>query len=271
MLAHCARLRHSLQQRHWQTYGTFCAQYDKVARSVDPELVGSWPSRAQFQRWLSGDLKGLPYPHHCRVLERMFPGLSAAELFTVVPLERSSGSGTPSTPATGSSEQLQLITSGVELNAAIIDVVANAREYIVAVGSRSREPAYLHEIELALERYSNLVHFRILIGPPHSQILKDHLIRLVELRAEQPARGNRKTLHISILVDVTNDHERFFVTSERSSVVVLPSANSPANFDTGLIIQDSSYVQSLGQHGRALYGKQRLETVDAISDLPVIR
>jgi len=74
-------LKALLRQRHWQTYSNFCAQYDKVARTVDPHLVGSWPSRAQHHRWLSGALTGLPYPDHCRILEKMFPGWTATQLF----------------------------------------------------------------------------------------------------------------------------------------------------------------------------------------------
>jgi hypothetical protein len=74
-------LRELLRQRHWQTYTTFCRRYDEAARRTDAALVGHWPSRGQFARWLAGDLKGLPHPDHCRVLEAMFPGLSAHQLF----------------------------------------------------------------------------------------------------------------------------------------------------------------------------------------------
>jgi hypothetical protein len=76
-----ARLKVLLQERHWQTYRTFKHEYDRAARSVDPVLVGGWPSRAQLGRWLSGELKGLPYPDHCRVLEKMFPGWTVERLF----------------------------------------------------------------------------------------------------------------------------------------------------------------------------------------------
>lgn len=76
-----ARLRLLLQERHWQTYRTFQREYDKAARSVDPALVGTWPSRAQLGRWMAGELKGLPYPDHCRVLEEMFPQWTAEQLF----------------------------------------------------------------------------------------------------------------------------------------------------------------------------------------------
>ncbi|GAA2112191.1 hypothetical protein [Actinomadura alba] len=81
------RLKVLLRERHWQTYRTFCSEYDKAARSVDPTLVGGWPSRAQLHRWLSGEVKGLPYPDHCRVLEKMFSGWTAERLFERCPVE----------------------------------------------------------------------------------------------------------------------------------------------------------------------------------------
>lgn len=70
-----------LKQRHLQAYRAFCREYDRVARKVDPSLTGSYPSKAQYYRWLSGGLLGLPYGDHCRILEHMFPKWSADELF----------------------------------------------------------------------------------------------------------------------------------------------------------------------------------------------
>lgn len=70
-----------LRQRHLQGHRTFCREYDKLAKQIDAELVGSWPSKAQFYRWLARDLQGLPYAHHCRILEAMFPGWTAEQLF----------------------------------------------------------------------------------------------------------------------------------------------------------------------------------------------
>lgn len=32
-------LKALLRERHWQNYATFCAEYDKVARRIDPNLV----------------------------------------------------------------------------------------------------------------------------------------------------------------------------------------------------------------------------------------
>lgn len=72
-------LKMLLRKRHWQKYATFCAEYDRAATTIDPRLVGTWPSRAQLHRWISGSLRTLPYPDHCRVLETMFHGRWTAE------------------------------------------------------------------------------------------------------------------------------------------------------------------------------------------------
>lgn len=70
-----------LQHRHLQTHSTFSREYDRVAAGIDPTLRGGGPSKAQFYRWLSGDLVGLPYADHCRILEGMFPGWKVDQLF----------------------------------------------------------------------------------------------------------------------------------------------------------------------------------------------
>ncbi|GGQ42989.1 hypothetical protein [Couchioplanes azureus] len=74
-------LKALLRERHWQKYVTFCKEWDRVATQLDPDLVGAYPSRSQLARWLAGDLKGLPHPDACRILEGLFPGLAAPQLF----------------------------------------------------------------------------------------------------------------------------------------------------------------------------------------------
>ncbi|OLE27801.1 MAG: hypothetical protein AUG44_09245 [Actinobacteria bacterium 13_1_20CM_3_71_11] len=88
------------------------------------------------------------------MLEVMFPGVSAAELFAPARI---------STGRTPTRHSIELVTSGAVLTAAMVEVVTQARECIVSVGSRSREPAYLLEIERALRREPNLIHYRILM------------------------------------------------------------------------------------------------------------
>lgn len=74
-----------LKRKGLHRFGSFVPAYEKAARSIDAHLSGSAPGRAQFSRWVTGDLKGLPYPDHCRVLEHMLPGYSAAQLFAICP------------------------------------------------------------------------------------------------------------------------------------------------------------------------------------------
>jgi hypothetical protein len=80
-----------LRQRQWHRYGIFRAAYDDAAKQVDRDLIGTAPSRAQLHRWTSGVLKRLPYTNHCRVLESMFPGWTADQLFAPCPDDVLSG------------------------------------------------------------------------------------------------------------------------------------------------------------------------------------
>ena len=53
-----------LEKNGLQRYGGFRLAYEKAARSLDRERGGIAPSRAQFHRWLTGDLRGLPHTDH---------------------------------------------------------------------------------------------------------------------------------------------------------------------------------------------------------------
>jgi hypothetical protein len=76
-------LKALVTERHWQRYGTFRVEYERAAAQLASGAEGpTAPSRAQFFRWLEGRLKGgIPYPDACRVLEAMFPGWTADDLF----------------------------------------------------------------------------------------------------------------------------------------------------------------------------------------------
>jgi hypothetical protein len=76
-------LKGLLQARHLQTHASFCREYDRLARELDPALVGKWPSRVTLHRWMTGGVKRLPYPDHCRILEGMFRGWTAEQLLQI--------------------------------------------------------------------------------------------------------------------------------------------------------------------------------------------
>jgi hypothetical protein len=72
-----------IRQRH-MSYDAFCREWDRVAKSVDGVLQGHYPGRAQYYRWLRGELANKrPYPDACRMLEAMFPGWPVERLFSL--------------------------------------------------------------------------------------------------------------------------------------------------------------------------------------------
>lgn len=75
-------LKTLLQARHLQSHTDFKAEYEQHTKEMDSKLAGEPPTKAQYYNWLAGKLNGLPRGHHCRVLERMFPGWTAERLFT---------------------------------------------------------------------------------------------------------------------------------------------------------------------------------------------
>ena len=168
-------------------------------------------------------------------------------------------------------QRVSLVTTAGALLSEMIRTVREARDCLVVVGSRARDPSYLEEIERTLQARPRLVHYRLLIGPPYRQVLKDHLLRLLELRDPEDRSLGMKTLYMG-MVDDPREPERFFVASERRAVAILPSVTTAGNFDTGVVLLDPRHAQGLVQHAKQLYaGTKRLETRTAVEELTVQR
>jgi hypothetical protein len=120
-----------LERKGLNRYGSFCAAYEKAARSLDGKPAAP-PSRAQFHRWLTGDVRSLPYTDHCRVLEHILAGFTASQLFApcaegVVPAP-----GRPSPLAASVTPQPALAGGGAGL-AGVEAVFASRSEFTAAV------------------------------------------------------------------------------------------------------------------------------------------
>jgi hypothetical protein len=137
MTAHPTVLAALLEDRGLDRYGSFCAAYQKAAGTLDKQLARSAPSRAQFHRWLTGDLRSLPYTDHCRVLEHMLTGYSAQQLFTPCP------DGTLPAPARVKKESsLPARSSGAAMPAAadmagVVAVFPSRSEFAAKVDPRT--------------------------------------------------------------------------------------------------------------------------------------
>jgi transcriptional regulator with XRE-family HTH domain len=165
----------------------------------------------------------------------------------------------------------KLLAGFADLQRAMLATVAGARECLAVMGSRSRNAEYLKATETALADRPTLVYYRVLFGPPHHQVLKDHLVRLLELRDPTDRSLGIKTLHLGFVGDLTGSPERFFCASERMAVVPIPSLTSHEAFDSGVALGAIPAMRLL-DHGRQVYAAaSRVETLAQMNGLEVVR
>lgn len=165
----------------------------------------------------------------------------------------------------------RLLAGFGDLQKAMLATVTGARECLVVMGSRSRDGKYLEAIETALAERPSLVHYRVLFGPPHHQVLKEHLLAVLRLRDPDDRSLGVKTLHLGMVEDITAAPERFFCASEQMAVVPIPSLTSHEAFDSGVVLGAAAAARLL-DHGRQAYAAARqVETIEAVTALKVLR
>ncbi len=77
-------LKTLLREQNMHEYQAFAAEYRRIARDLELPRSAEPPSKAAYYGWLSGQMKGLPHGYHCLVLEHMFAGWTAKDLFACV-------------------------------------------------------------------------------------------------------------------------------------------------------------------------------------------
>ncbi|MEU7072913.1 hypothetical protein AB0B30_27660 [Streptomyces narbonensis] len=91
----------AVAERRMRVYETFTVHFQRAAREVaqldgDPSLASVYVSRSTWDRWMAGDIKGLPRHPTCRVLEHLLDE-TAERLFG--PAEPDAGGRTEPEPA----------------------------------------------------------------------------------------------------------------------------------------------------------------------------
>lgn len=76
------------------------------------------------------------------------------------------GAAVSALEASGTAVVVKVLTRYTDLVEAMVRVVCSARETLVVTGSRSREKTYLGAIETVVAQQPDLVHYRVLYGPP---------------------------------------------------------------------------------------------------------
>ncbi len=179
----------------------------------------------------------------------------------------------PAAEAVPVGQQLRLVSSNHDLKNTLFRIVDEAQECLVTTGSRSRDPDYLSCIEARLARQPALVHYRVLFGPPRSQILKDHLLRLIQIRHPQDRSQGAKTIFIGVFDDFQREPENFICASERRAFIRLPSITLVQRYDTGIEFanpkQATSYlrfVQELYSAGRVVESEPEILALSILND-----
>lgn len=200
-----------LQHRHLQTHRAFCREYDRVAAKVDPTLRGGWPSKAQFYRWISGELVGLPYPDHCRILESMFPDWKVAQLFQthnggidfIPEPDKPQATTKPNQPVPPARSVGPLTEAGISnlwprtgpaVLGDLVERVNNAREEITVFGLTRN--FYAKDDMLPLfETKASEIPVTFYVMDPNCDSRRDrYRIEPVEAAMEDPARYTREIL-----------------------------------------------------------------------------
>jgi hypothetical protein len=197
-------LKALLRARHWQKHSTFTREWDKVAKAIDPQLKGSWPGHAQFYRWLRGELRGLPYPDACRVLESMFPQYSATELFQQCPPETANkllGNNKLASNVTDKLDPLEAAgishlwpQTGPETLHDLVSRVSGAHEEVSVFGL-TRNFYASDEILPLLESKAGEIPVTFYFMDPHCDSRRDrYRLEPAEAAMEDPARYKREIL-----------------------------------------------------------------------------
>jgi hypothetical protein len=199
-----------LQYRHLQTHRAFCREYDKVAAAIDPALRGGWPSKAQFYRWLSGGLVGLPYADHCRILEGMFPDWKVDQLFHThdegiefipeppTPQTQKTPRPAPPTELPDQLKEARISNLWHHTNTAALDDLVerinNAHEEIVVFGLTRNFYAKDYILPL-FEAKASEIPVTLYIMDPHCDSRRDrYRIEPAEAAMEDPVRYTREIL-----------------------------------------------------------------------------
>ncbi|RCG29341.1 hypothetical protein DQ384_19945 [Sphaerisporangium album] len=202
MSGHQTLLKALLLKRHQESHRAFCAEYEKVARSIDRSLIGSSPSREAFGRWLKGHLKTKPQADHCRVLERMFPGHAVAEL--LAPYDPgTNNSGVPQTPpnpreaATNRREVFQLGATTMALGLAE-SLWRGPDLFEQVLDSNNVGQARLLHLENEADRLGQKV--------PPANLLPDALLHLASVREllthRQPVEAQRRLIRVGAKLSI---------------------------------------------------------------------
>lgn len=203
-------LKTLIGQRHL-SYDSFCREWDRVAKEIDPELRGAYPARAQYYRWLRGQLANKrPYPDACRMLEAMFPNWTVEMLFSPYEVQASDKTHPPEMENEHDESDIEISdsvdrnhateiivpSSGVRLELPNFDQIELLRQAMNEILQGSASNATIDEWEQIVTRYARATRDRaavVLLGD-----ISQDLAELNQLmRKQRSATAMRRLTRVS--------------------------------------------------------------------------
>ena len=142
-------------------------------------------------------------------------------------------------------------------------LVDEAHEVLVCLGSRSREASYLDRIAAKLTHEPHVVHYRILWGPPHHDVMIPHLYRLLALETLRESQDSAARVRVGLICDTTREPERFMVANEHEALFVLPP-QQVGGFDSAIVFRDSDVVPRLRDYVADLHNYSQRVTPEIV-------
>ncbi len=197
-----------------------------------------------------------------RGLEDRFRAILAGELHSYE-LEHRLAAQSSRPPGT---VPVKVVNTSTAVRAELHRIVAEAREYLLCVGSRSREASYLDQIIAKLTHETQIAHCRVLCGDPHHEVMIPHLLRLLSLQSLREAQDGAGRIRIGLFRDSRLEPERFIVANEHDALMVL-APRQVGTFDTAVIFRNDETVASVKDYVADLYNCSQRLGVDVLEGL----
>lgn len=121
-------------------------------------------------------------------------------------------------------------------------IVRDARKTLFITGSRAQNAAYLKEIETRLAQVPSLEYYRVLLGPPRTQQMYDHVVSVLKTRPPSQRIGGEQVTFIHQFDDLEAQPEVFLCGNERCCIAILPPMTALGEFSTGYYFTASQHV-----------------------------
>jgi len=163
--------------------------------------------------------------------------------------------------------RIRIVNGHENIHAELTRMVAKANEVLYCVGSRSRDTDYLRDIEERVRSQTSLRHYRVLCGEPRHEILKQHAVKLMEMRAVDSQSTGRIRLAICSAAD---ELEPAVCVTDNRALVVTPALGRYGRLDSAIVLDRPADVKTVRHYVETMFANSReLTTAGEVQALQV--